>query len=228
MIKMSKQLEYLCESCKEALETKSKQLNVTPLKLQEQLQVVSKFDPTSFGDDKLLELFEQHRKEFLEGDRSWLIGANITINGLDVSYCFKLAEEQDHDLTGIILYRIYRAIEVSGVLEGEDLQTIKNRATTIKSMLDGNSTAGPSGLEFGALQQNLGGIMQNIVPMFESLMQSPEFKKVISKAIPQDAQTSNNPPDISSVIKNTLGVFESQEGKELFSKITDILPMTKK
>jgi len=64
--------------------------------------------------------------------------------------------------------------------------------------------------------------------MFESLMQSNEFKKVLEKAVPKETQTGNNPPDISSVIKNTLGVFESQEGKELFSKITNVLPIPKK
>jgi hypothetical protein len=59
--------------------------------------------------------------------------------------------------------------------------------------------------------------------MFEGLMQSSEFQKVLEKTIPKDSGNSSSPPDISDVIKKTLGVFDSDEGKNLFNKITGSL-----
>jgi hypothetical protein len=118
-------------------------------------------------------------------------------------------------------------MEVSECLEAEDLQTIQKRANTIKAMLEGDNAAGPAGIEHNFLNDNIGGIIQSIVPMFTSLSQSPEFKKVIEKAVPKETD-SNNPPDISAIIKNTLGVFDSEEGKTLFGKIAGSLPPLKK
>jgi hypothetical protein len=222
----NKQLEHLKVLCKEALETKRDQLSVVPRKIQEQLNNLAKVEQLPL--EELKELFEKHQKDFLEGDRTWLLETELILAGIDISYCFKLAENQGDDLASELLYRVYRILELSEILEGEHLQTIQKRANTIKSLLEGDASIGPSGIEQNFLTNNIGGIIQSIVPMFTSLSQSPEFKKVIEKAVPKESFDGNNQPDISAIIKNTLGVFESEEGKNLFGKIAGSLQPLKK
>lgn len=211
-----KQLEYLRDACLEALETKIEGTSVAPLKVTNLRDDVKKWDINKVTPEEIESLYKQHQDHWLNADREWVIKASITLQGIDLSYCYSIADDVDPDLATIILYRIYRCIEVSMDVEEE----FKQKTISIKNVVNGG--AGPTGIELGAIQNNIGGVIQGLLPMFQSLMQSNEFKRVVERTIPKDANPSN-PPDISSVVKNAMGVFESQEGKELFDKITGTL-----
>lgn len=221
---LQKQLGLLRDECVEALEAKAKASTVTSNKVQNMLHSLGSWDIETVNSENVASLYNSHKKEFLEGNSSWPAEAKLVFGDVNVSYCFSVALEVDKELANIILYRIYRCVETAGNLTGEEEKIISKRSSTIKSSIDGN--AGPSGpsssIEMGALQQNLGGIIQGFLPMFEGFMQSPEFKTVLSKAIPKDVDP-NTPPDVSSVIKNTLEVFNSDEGKSLFNNITGMM-----
>lgn len=224
---LPRQLEYLRDSCIEALETKAKALSVPSVRITDQINLLLAMNFSDSNEDELFELFDQNKKQFLTGSRDWISKAKIIIQGVDVSYCFVVAEDVDSELATLIMYRIYRCFEMCDGIAEEDVQALAKRSSNIKAMLDSDANTslpvGPAGVELGAIQQNLGGIIQGFLPMLEGLMQSTEFKRVLDKSIPKDSGDSNNPPDISAVIKSTLGIFDSQEGKDLFNKISGSL-----
>jgi hypothetical protein len=221
---LQKQLGLLRDECIEALESKNKTSTIVSNRVQSQLNSLNHWDIENVNSDIISLLYNNHKKEFLEGNSSWPAEAKLVIDDINITYCFSIALEVDKELANIILYRIYRCVETADILEKDDEKIVSKRSVTIKSSIDGGSSLppGPTGIEMGALQQNLGSVIQGFLPMFEGLMQSSEFKTLLNKTVPKDTG-DGSPPDVSSVIKNTLEAFDSDEGKSLFNKITGVL-----
>lgn len=218
---LSQQLEYLKSLAIEALESKANKFSVVSNRIKKQIDAWNTLESDSIDVKFVQKWWDDNDQDFLNGERKWIGLAGLTIGDCDVSYVFGVAEEVDSELATLIIYRIYRIVELSGVVPEEHIESIKDRCQRIKEQHD-QGEAGPAALGMQGLLGNLGGVVNSVLPAFNSLVESSKFQEVIKKSIPENADP-NAPPDIKTVLNSAMSIFDSPEGKEIFNKLTSTL-----